>query len=101
MSLVFDPRPYIAERELQDPIPTSDPAQFPHEEYVPEGTHLLTGLKDEWGRNVDMRRTIYKVKSHRQLEMIVLVPVDFDPDEDNKWPCVVYSQGSAFHEEWL
>ena len=70
MSLVFDPRPYIAERELQDPIPTSDPAQFPHEEYVPEGTHLLTGLKDEWGRNVDMRRTIYKVKSHRQLEMI-------------------------------
>lgn len=101
MSLVFDPRPYIAERELQEPIPTSDPAQFPHEEYVPEGTHLLTGLKDEWGRNVDMRRTIYKVKSHRQLEMIVLVPVDLDPDEDNKWPCVVYSQGSAFHEEWL
>lgn len=102
MSLVFDPRPIMAERELQEPIPTPDPAQFPHEEYVPEGCHLLTGLKDEWGYNVDMIHTVYKSKSHRQLQLTVLIPVTLDnPDEDRKWPCVVYSQGSAFHEEWL
>lgn len=101
MSLVFDPRPIMAERELQEPIPTPDPAQFPHEEYVPEGCHVLKGLKDEWGYNVDIRQTVYKNKSCRQLLLTVLVPVKENPDEDCKWPCVVYSQGSAFHEEWL
>lgn len=101
MSLVFDPRPIMAERELQEPIPTPEPAQFPHEEYVPEGCHVLKGLKDEWGYNVDIRQTVYKNKSCRQLLLTVLVPVKENPDEDCKWPCVVYSQGSAFHEEWL
>ena len=102
MEKVFDPRPIIAERKLLDPIPTPDPAQFPHEEYVPEGCHVLTGLKDEWGYNVDIRSTIYKCKSCRHLLLTVLIPVTLDnPAEERTWPCVVYSQGSAFHEEWL
>ena len=100
-NLVFDPRPVMKERTVLEPVTVSDPAEFPHEEYVPEGCHVLKGLKDEWGYNVDIRRTIYKCRSRRQLELAVLVPVKNDTDEDCRWPCVVYSQGSAFHEEWL
>lgn len=101
MSLIFDPSNYMAERELLDPITVSDPMKFPDEEYIPEGCHVLTGLKDEWGYNIDIRRTMYKCRSCRQLLLTVLVPVADDLDEDRRWPCVVYSQGSAFHEEWL
>ena len=101
MELVFDPRPVMAQRTLLAPIPTPDPAKFPHEECIPKGCHVLTGLKDEWGYNVDLRRTIYKNRDSRQLILTVLVPVVDHPNEDLKWPCVVYSQGSAFHEEWL
>lgn len=98
---VFDPRPIMAERELLDPIPTPNPAEFPHEDYVPEGCHVLTNLADDWGYNIDIRRTIYKNLDSRQLVLKVLVPVIDHPNENVKWPCVVYSQGSAFHEEWL
>ena len=61
MSQIFDPRPYMAERKLEETVPVLDPAQFPHEEYVPEGAYLLTGLKDERGYNVDISTNVNRV----------------------------------------
>ena len=34
---MFDPKSIMEKRELQEPIPTSDPADFPRSEEVPEG----------------------------------------------------------------
>lgn len=33
---MFDPKSIMEKRELQEPIPTSDPADFPRSEEVPE-----------------------------------------------------------------
>ena len=50
---MFDPKSIMEKRELQEPIPTSDPADFPRSEEVPEGCIVLEDLKDEWGCQVD------------------------------------------------
>ena len=55
---MFDPKSIMEKRELQEPIPTSDPADFPRSEEVPEGCIVLEDLKDEWGCQVDFHTDV-------------------------------------------
>lgn len=105
---MFDPKPIMEERTLLNPIPTPDPAKFPHTDEVPEGCKVLTGLKDDWGYYVDFHTdVIYAERDGKKLRMHILEPkVHFGaPEEEEqaskKWPCIAYIQGSAFHEQWL
>lgn len=114
---MFDPKPIMKERELLEPIPTSIPAEFPHTDEVPEGCIVLKGLKDEWGYYVDIHNDVvyaerknefvYTKPLNNGLKMHILeprvhsgVPVE-EEAASHKWPCIVYIQGSAFHEQWL
>ena len=103
---MFDVDKIIKTRKLIDPIPTPLPAEFPHDEEVPEGCIELNGLSDDWGYNVDIHPDIvYAKRDQRNLVMTILEPRMHDggPIEDMfkipSWPCVVYIQGSAFHEQ--
>ena len=103
---MFDVDRIIKTRKFIDPIPTPLPAEFPHDEEVPEGCIELNGLSDDWGYNVDIHPDIvYAKRDLRNLIMTILEPRMHDggPIEDMfkipSWPCVVYIQGSAFHEQ--
>lgn len=113
---MFDPKPIMEERQLQDPIPTPVPAQFPHDDEVPEGCIVLNDLHDDWGYYVDIHTDVvyveregkfdYTKRESLLLHLQIIEPkVHFGaPEEDMekpvKWPCIVYIQGSAFHEQW-
>ncbi|MCD8189974.1 MAG: alpha/beta hydrolase [Clostridiales bacterium] len=105
--MVFDPKPIIEQRTLLDPIPTADPKDFPHTDEVPEGCIVLKGVKDNWGHKVDLKtHVIYAERDGRQLELNIFIPKEHNvaseiAEAPHKWPCVVYVQGSAFHEQWI
>lgn len=114
---MFEYKKIMNERELQAPIPTPDPAKFPHSDEVPEGCKVIDGLKDDWGYYVDIHTDVvyaersrgfaYTGQEKMSLKMIILEPrVHFGASEEEqkverKWPCVAYIQGSAFHEQWM
>lgn len=114
---MFDYKKIMNERKLLEPIPTPVPKDFPHTEEVPEGCHVISGLKDEWGYYVDVHTDIiyaertgrfaYTAQETMELKMIILEPkIHFGVSEEEmkkemKWPCVAYVQGSAFHEQWM
>ena len=114
---MFDPKSIMEKRKLQEPIPTSDPADFPRSEEVPEGCIVLEDLKDEWGCQVDFHTDVVYAQREPEdwyvdpvsctLKMHILEPIVHAgvPEEEKKkkrkWPCIVYIQGSAFHKQWL
>lgn len=105
---MFDVDSIIKQRTLQAPVLTLVPAEFPHDNEVPEGCIELDGLHDDWGYYVDIHREIvYAKRDQMDLTMVVLEPrIHYGvPDEElgrePSWPCVVYIQGSAFHKQWL
>lgn len=104
---MFDYHKIMEKRVLQNPIPTPDPARFPHSDEVPKGCHEIDGPLDEWGYLVDIHTdVVYASRSQQDLKLIILEPKTHGgpPDENDtsrKWPCVAYIQGSAFHEQWL
>lgn len=126
---MFDPKPIMKERILLEPIPTPDPAKFPLSDEVPDGCKVIEGLKDDWGYYVDIHTHVIYAKREineestisgnesdtnsndeadmYELELNILEPkVHFGVPNDelnkqHKWPCIVYVQGSAFHEQWL
>ncbi|MDD3402293.1 MAG: alpha/beta hydrolase [Hespellia sp.] len=105
---MFDPRPIMDEHELQDPILTPVPAEFPHTDEVPEGCIVLDDLHDDWGHYVDFYTdVVYTERDQMPLHVHILEPkIHFGaPEEEErketKWPCIVYIQGSAFHKQWL
>ncbi len=111
--MVFDPKPIMEERELLPHTPTDDPHDFPHDDEVPDGCIVLEGVKDNWGYKgepgykVDLKtHVIYAERDGRELELNILIPKMHDvatsvAEAPHKWPCVVYVQGSAFHEQWI
>ena len=114
---MFDPKSIMEKRELQEPIPTSDPADFPRSEEVPEGCIVLEDLKDEWGCQVDFHTDVVYAQREPEdwyvdpvgctLKMHILEPIvhagvpEEEKKKERKWPCIVYIQGSAFHKQWL
>ena len=70
---MFDPKPIMEKRKLQEPVPTSDPAAFPRSEEVPEGCIVLEDLKDEWGCQVDFHTDV--VYAQREPEDWYVDPV--------------------------
>jgi acetyl esterase/lipase len=109
MNKVFDPRPIMEERKLLDPIPTPDPAKFPHTDEVPEGCIVLKDLHDDWGHYVDFHTDVVYAEREGSapLHLQILEPQihmgasDEEMAKEHIWPCVVYVQGSAFHEQWI
>lgn len=114
---MFDPKPFITKLELQSPIPTPVPAEFPHSDGVPEGCIVLKNLQDDWGHYVDIHTDVvyaeregcftYTAPNLMPLHLQILeprvhfgVPVE-EEQRPRKWPCIVYIQGSAFHEQWI
>lgn len=104
---MFDPQKIRTQRSLQEPLHTADPSLFPHDEEVPEGCVELDGLKDEYGYLVDIHtdvvycvRTHEKTKEKKPLHLIILEPKD-NHKQEKQWSCLVYVQGSAFHQQWL
>lgn len=113
---MFDPVPIMKERRLLEPIATPIPAEFPHDEEVPEGCIVLDNLKDDWGHYVDIHTDV--VYAEREilnpsgqadtmpLHLQILEPkIHFgapieEQQKEHIWPCVVYVQGSAFHKQW-
>ncbi len=114
---MFDPKPIMSKLKLLDPISTPVPAEFPRSEEVPEGCIVLKDLKDDWGYYVDIHtdvvyaeregKFVYTEPQSCPLHLTILEPkVHFGVpiEEENtprKWPCIVYIQGSAFHEQWI
>lgn len=105
---MFDFKKIMQERSLLDPIPTSNPALFPHDDYVPEGCIELNDLHDEYGYHVDIHRdVVYCERTNeagdtRKLHLTILEPKEhFHSEKEKRWPCLVYIQGSAFHEQWI
>ena len=114
---MFDPKSIMEKRKLQEPIPTSDPADFPRSEEVPEGCIVLEDLKDEWGCQVDFHTDVVYAQREPEdwyvdpvgctLKMHILEPIvhagvpEEEKKKERKWPCIVYIQGSAFHKQWL
>lgn len=90
---MFEYKKIMNERELQAPIPTSDPAKFPHSDEVPEGCKVIDGLKDDWGYYVDIHTDVvyaersrgfaYTGQEKMSLKMIILEPrVHFGASEE-------------------
>lgn len=85
----------------------SDPKDFPHVDEVPEGCIVLKGVRDHWGYKVDLKTdVVYANRDGRDLHLQILLPVMNNCPEEVKnakhaWPCIVYVQGSAFHEQWV
>lgn len=114
---MFNAKPIMEERELQEPIPVPVPADFPLSEEVPEGCIVLKDLKDQWGYQVDIHTDIIYAEREPEdwyadsvcckLKMHILEPVvhagvpEEEKKKEKKWPCIVYIQGSAFHKQWL
>lgn len=114
---MFDPKPIMEERELQDPVPTPIPALFPHDDEVPEGCIVLKDLHDDWGYYVDIHTDVVYVERECKSDdgkgescpfhlQIIEPKIQFGAPEEEmdkpvKWPCIVYIQGSAFHKQWI
>ncbi len=113
---MFDPKPYLENRTLLEPISTPVPAEFPHTEELPEGCQLLTGLQD-WGYRITEIPDVVYV--HRQvpgpdgtaaelpLHLHLLVPclhnsaTEEEKAKPRTWPLLVHVQGSAFMKQNL
>lgn len=113
---MFDPIPIMKERTLLEPIAAPIPAEFPHDEEVPEGCIVLKGLQDDWGHYVDIHTDVTYAEREipglsgqagfAVLHLQILEPkihIGAPAEEEQKdhiWPCIVYIQGSAFHKQW-
>lgn len=98
---MIDYRKIMEERDIQEPIPTQIPSQFPASEELPEGCHVLSNLPKDWGYKMDIHTdVVYANRDGMDLHVIILEPKD-SFDSLRKWPCVAYIQGSAFHKQNL
>lgn len=94
------------ELKLIEPIQT-DPASFPRSEEIPEGCIVIDGWQDEFKYKVDVHKVIYATRhinasseaKNIELSMYIYEPKTFSGTE--KFPVIVYAQGSAFHKQWL
>lgn len=90
------------EENLIEPLKDFNPDEFPYSEEKPLGCNEID-LKDTYGYQVDLKETDYCVRHTEQedvpLKMLVYMPKS--NDEKQKFPMIVYCQGSAFHKQWL
>ncbi len=107
--VMFDAEKIMRERELKDPIEIERPEEFPRNEEIPTGCIVLENLKDDWGYGVNISQPIEYVQRKwldewmqevtMPLHMILFEPKIFE--EEYSLPCVVFVQGSAFHQQDL
>lgn len=104
---MFDYKSILNERPALSPIPTPVPAEFPHDDTVPEGCKILTGLKDDWGYHVDLHTDVLYVERKSSnwkvpLKMHIFEPkAHFGSNADDMakkrlWPCIALVQGLSF-----
>ena len=94
---------------LIDPLPNVPLNQFPQSDELPEGCKVLDGLVDNGLCQVEYREATYVVRDTPSgpvaRKLYVLVPSPADPlvarYPEGGYPCVVFCQGSAWHEQHL
>lgn len=70
--------------------------EFPDSSELPEGVKVVS-FKDTYGRPIDMKpNVVYAERSGEQQHLQIILP---DTREDEKFPLVVFVQGSAFHRQ--
>lgn len=99
------------EAEYIKPLEISDPSEFPHDNYVPEGCVVLEDVEDEFGYQVNYKDVIYAEREIDgeiyPLHLLIYEPtlnVDETTEEERarmKWPIIVFVQGSAWHKQVL
>lgn len=99
------------EATILEPLDTPVPAEFPHDETVPEGCRTVDGWQDEYGYFVELHDVVYAVRQHGdqniELHLHVYQPqlpeFETTPEEQaaKRWPTIVFVQGSAFHKQKL
>lgn len=102
--MIFNPKQIMEGRELLPLTQPADPRDFPKSEEIPEGCIVLKNVRDTWGYKVDLKtHVVYAERDGFKLELQILSPKAGDPSstEKHRWPCIVYIQGSAFHEQWI
>lgn len=96
--------------QLVEPMPDVPLAKFPRSEQLPEGCRILESSSDDDRLQVECHEVTYVTRvlpdgSPCPRRMYVLIPSSTDPIyaeyEANGYPCVVFCQGSAWHEQHL
>jgi acetyl esterase/lipase len=99
----------VEREELQyiPPVPVTDPAEFPHDDAVPEGCVVVDGLRDTFGPAVDCRIAVYAERDGVPLHVHVYEPTvppffaAFEEAGKQLRPLIVYVPGSAFHKQQM
>lgn len=85
-------------REFLDPYPLAPGERFPESDLLPEGCIVIEEQESDWGIPVDLvTDVVYIDRPEGKLHLNILMP----RSRTKRWPCIVYTQGSAFRKQVL